>query len=60
MRKRFSGFITGHPLEKYREKLLDFSALTTDEVASLKLFDCRDGILIGGVLGTSACKVEEG
>ena len=26
-------FITGHPLEKYREKLLDLHALSTTEVA---------------------------
>jgi DNA polymerase III subunit alpha len=43
-------FITGHPLEKYREKLLDFSALTTSEVASLKSSTGRDEILIGGML----------
>ena len=43
-------FITGHPLEKYREKLLDFSALTTTEVAGLKSSTGRDEILIGGML----------
>ena len=32
-------FITGHPLEKYREKLLDFSALTTNEVAGSEVFN---------------------
>jgi DNA polymerase III subunit alpha len=43
-------FITGHPLEKYREKLLDFSALTTTDVAGLKSSTGRDEILIGGML----------
>ncbi len=43
-------FITGHPLEKYREKLLDFSALTTSEVTGLKSSTGRDEILIGGML----------
>src|SRR5262249_24852532 len=43
-------FITGHPLEKYREKLLDFSALTTTEIASFNASTGRDEILIGGVL----------
>jgi DNA polymerase III subunit alpha len=43
-------FITGHPLEKYREKLLDFSALTTNEVAALRSSTGRDEILIGGML----------
>src|SRR5271169_3208859 len=43
-------FITGHPLEKYRDKLLDFSALTTNEVAGLKSSTGRDEIVIGGLL----------
>src|SRR5271157_5047630 len=43
-------FITGHPLEKYREKLLDFNALTTNEVSGLKSSTGRDEILIGGML----------
>jgi DNA polymerase III subunit alpha len=29
-------FITGHPLEKYRDKLLDLQALNTEEIASMK------------------------
>jgi len=43
-------FITGHPLEKYRDKLLDFGALTSSEVANLKSSTGRDEILIGGML----------
>jgi DNA polymerase III subunit alpha len=43
-------FITGHPLEKYRDKLLDFSALSTTDVAELKSSTGRDEILIGGML----------
>ena len=43
-------FITGHPLEKYREKLLDFNALSTTEVAELKSSTGRDEVLIGGIL----------
>jgi DNA polymerase-3 subunit alpha len=43
-------FITGHPLEKYRDKLLDFSTLTTNEVAGLKSSTGRDEILVGGML----------
>ena len=43
-------FITGHPLEKYREKLLDFSALTTAEVLEMKSSTGKDEILLGGVL----------
>jgi DNA polymerase-3 subunit alpha len=43
-------FITGHPLEKYRDKLLDFSALTTEELAQLKSSTGRDEVLVGGIL----------
>ena len=43
-------FITGHPLEKYRDKLLDFSALTTAEVCNLKSSTGRDEVLVGGIL----------
>ena len=54
-------FITGHPLEKYRDKLLDFNALTTIEVADLKSSTGRDEILIGGVLkGVRVAKSKKG
>ena len=43
-------FITGHPLEKYGEKLLDFNALSTTEVGELKSSTGRDEVLIGGIL----------
>ena len=43
-------FITGHPLEKYQDKLLDFSALTTEELAQLKSSTGRDEVLVGGIL----------
>ncbi len=43
-------FITGHPLEKYRDKLLDFSALTTDDLGQLKSSTGRDEVLVGGIL----------
>jgi DNA polymerase-3 subunit alpha len=43
-------FITGHPLEKYREKLLDFNALSTTAVAELKSSTGRDEVLVGGIL----------
>ncbi len=43
-------FITGHPLEKYREKLLDFHALTTSDLAELKSSTGKDDTLVGGVL----------
>jgi DNA polymerase-3 subunit alpha len=43
-------FITGHPLEKYSEKLLDFHALTTTELAELKSSTGKDDTLVGGLL----------
>ena len=43
-------FITGHPLEKYREKLLDFNALTTADVLEMKNSTGKDDTLVGGVL----------
>ncbi len=43
-------FITGHPLEKYRDKLLDFSALTTEDLGQLKSSTGRDEVLVGGIL----------
>src|SRR5271165_6951165 len=43
-------FITGHPLEKYREKLLDFCALTTEDLAQMKSSTGRDEVLVGGIL----------
>jgi DNA polymerase III subunit alpha len=54
-------FITGHPLEKYGEKLLDFHALSTTEVAELKSSTGKDEILIGGILkGVRVAKSKKG
>jgi DNA polymerase-3 subunit alpha len=43
-------FITGHPLEKYKDKLEDFRALTTEEIAALKQSTGKDEIYTGGVI----------
>jgi DNA polymerase-3 subunit alpha len=43
-------FITGHPLEKYRDKLLDFSALSTEDVCNMKSSTGRDEVLVAGIL----------
>ncbi len=54
-------FITGHPLEKYRDKLLDFHALTTAEVGELKSSTGKDDTLVGGVLkGIRIAKSKKG
>src|SRR6185312_8143466 len=43
-------FITGHPLEKYKEKLEDFRALSTEDLAALKQSTGKDEIYAGGVI----------
>src|SRR5215469_15091255 len=44
-------FITGHPLEKYRDKLLDFDAKTAEDVLAMKQSTAKDEtICIGGVV----------
>jgi DNA polymerase-3 subunit alpha len=54
-------FITGHPLEKYREKLLDFSAKTTEEICSMKQGTGKDQIYTGGIMtGTRVLKSKKG
>ena len=54
-------FITGHPLEKYSEKLLDFSALTTEDLGQMKSSTGRDEVLVGGILkGVRTSKSKKG
>jgi len=44
-------FITGHPLEKYQGKLIEFNAKTTADVAAMRSSTPQQGdILVGGVL----------
>jgi DNA polymerase III subunit alpha len=44
-------FITGHPLEKYLNKLKDFRALTVEEICAMKQSTGRDeSISTGGVI----------
>ena len=45
-------FITGHPLEKYRDKLLDFHALTTEAISAMKNGTGRDEINAAGVISS--------
>ena len=54
-------FITGHPLEKYRDKLLDFSALTTRRSCATEVLD-RQGRSSGRrhPQGRARVEVEEG
>jgi DNA polymerase-3 subunit alpha len=43
-------FITGHPLEKYKDKLEDFRALSTEDICALKNSTGKDEIYAGGVI----------
>jgi DNA polymerase-3 subunit alpha len=43
-------FITGHPLEKYRDKLLDFNALDTEAISALRQSTGKDEIYTGGMI----------
>jgi DNA polymerase-3 subunit alpha len=43
-------FITGHPLERYQDKLADFRALSALEIAALKNSTGKDEIHAGGVI----------
>jgi DNA polymerase III subunit alpha len=54
-------FITGHPLEKYQEKLIDFHALTTTQICDLKASTGRGEVTVGGVLkGIRVAKSKRG
>ncbi|HET7872723.1 MAG TPA: DNA polymerase III subunit alpha, partial [Terriglobales bacterium] len=54
-------FITGHPLEKYREKLEDFRALTAEAISQMTTGTGRDEIFTGGVIsGVRVMKSRKG
>ncbi len=55
-------FITGHPLEKYRDKLLDLHAMTISEVCGMKQSSGKgESILAGGILsGVRFAKSKKG
>ncbi|HVZ18239.1 MAG TPA: DNA polymerase III subunit alpha, partial [Terriglobales bacterium] len=55
-------FITGHPLEKYRGKLMDFRALTTEDIGTMKQSTGKDeSITTAGVLtGVRVAKSKKG
>jgi DNA polymerase-3 subunit alpha len=54
-------FITGHPLEKYQDKLLDFHALSTSDIADMKSSTGKGETLVGGILkGIRVAKSKKG
>ncbi|MBZ5521748.1 MAG: DNA polymerase III subunit alpha [Acidobacteriia bacterium] len=54
-------FITGHPLEKYKDKLEDFRALTAEAVLAMKNGTGRDEVFTAGVIsGVKVLKSRKG
>jgi DNA polymerase-3 subunit alpha len=45
-------FITGHPLEKYREKLEDFRALTAETITAMTSGTGRDEVYAAGIISS--------
>jgi len=45
-------FITGHPLERYREKLEDFRALTAEAIGAMSSGTGRDEVYAGGIVSS--------
>jgi DNA polymerase-3 subunit alpha len=54
-------FITGHPMEKYRDKLMDFSALDTSAICAMKQGTGKDEITTAGIIaGVRVVKSRKG
>ncbi|MCU1284809.1 MAG: polymerase alpha subunit [Acidobacteriales bacterium] len=54
-------FITGHPMEKYADKLADFQALDTRAICEMKQGSGKDEIRAGGVItGVKVLKSKKG
>jgi len=55
-------FITGHPLEKYKDKLLDLSAKTTEEIAAKRFSTPKDEVITtaGMITGVRVLKSKRG
>ncbi|HWZ42960.1 MAG TPA: DNA polymerase III subunit alpha [Candidatus Saccharimonadales bacterium] len=54
-------FITGHPLEKYKDKLEDFRALSAEAVLAMKNGTGRDEVFTAGVItGVKVLKSRKG
>src|ERR1700687_1124561 len=55
-------FITGHPMEKYKEKLADLNALSTQDIAAMKKSTAKDEIITtaGLISGLRVAKSRRG
>ncbi len=43
-------FITGHPMEKYKDKLADFRALNTEDLKAMRASTGKEEYYVGGVM----------
>jgi DNA polymerase-3 subunit alpha len=54
-------FVSGHPLEKYKDKLVDFNARTIQDLCAFKQSTGRDEVLTGGIIvGLKVLKSKKG
>jgi len=55
-------FITGHPLEKYRDKLLDLGALTTEAIGAMRNSTAKEELITtaGMITGVRVLKSKRG
>ena len=55
-------FITGHPMEKYKDKLADLNALSTEEIGALKKSTAKDETILtaGLISGLRVSKSRKG
>jgi DNA polymerase-3 subunit alpha len=55
-------FITGHPLEKYKEKLIDLNAKTVEDIAAMKNSTAKDEVITtaGIITGVRVAKSKRG
>jgi DNA polymerase-3 subunit alpha len=54
-------FITGHPMEKYKDKLADFRALNTEDLKNMRLSTGKEEVYVGGVMcGVKVAKSKRG
>jgi len=55
-------FITGHPLEKYRDKLIDLGAKTTEEIGAIRTSTAKEEVITtaGMITGLRVLKSKRG
>jgi len=55
-------FITGHPLEKYRDKLIDLGAITTEQIGAMRSSTAKEEVITtaGMITGVRVLKSKRG